>query len=104
MFTGKDHNDEFYLDADGRTRTRTNRSGGVQGGISNGENIVIRVAFKPTSTIGQEQQTVSRQGKTQDITKLRSVYLHCGVVQVKRRRFAVKADMTRVYFLAPFLW
>lgn len=43
-------------------RTRTNRSGGIQGGISNGENIVIRVAFKPTSTIGQEQNTVSRQG------------------------------------------
>jgi chorismate synthase len=43
-------------------RTKSNRSGGVQGGISNGENIVIRVAFKPTSTIGQEQATVSREG------------------------------------------
>ncbi len=39
----------------GRTRTRTNRSGGIQGGISNGESIVIRVAFKPTSTISKEQ-------------------------------------------------
>lgn len=43
-------------------RTRTNRSGGIQGGISNGENIVVRVAFKPTSTIGREQNTVTRTG------------------------------------------
>ena len=57
--TGKDHNDEFYIDPEtGATRTKTNRSGGIQGGISNGENIVIRVAFKPTSTIGQEQVSV----------------------------------------------
>lgn len=62
LLTGKEHNDEFYIDENGRTRTRTNRSGGVQGGISNGENIVIRVAFKPTSTIGQEQNTVTREG------------------------------------------
>ncbi len=60
--TGREHNDEFYLDA-GRVRTRTNRSGGVQGGISNGENIVFRVAFKPTATILQEQKTVSNTGE-----------------------------------------
>lgn len=63
MLTGYEHNDAFYVDETGRTRTRTNRSGGIQGGISNGENIVIRVAFKPTSTIGQEQNTVTRLGK-----------------------------------------
>ena len=44
-------------------RTVSNRSGGIQGGISNGENIILRVAFKPTSTIGQEQRTVSRSGE-----------------------------------------
>ena len=56
LLTGKEHNDEFYIDPKtGATRTRTNRSGGIQGGISNGENIVITVAFKPTSTIGQLQ-------------------------------------------------
>ena len=56
LLTGKDHNDEFYIDpVTGATRTKTNRSGGIQGGISNGENIVIKVAFKPTSTIGQAQ-------------------------------------------------
>lgn len=56
LLTGKEHNDEFYIDKEtGATRTKTNRSGGIQGGISNGENIVIHVAFKPTSTIGQAQ-------------------------------------------------
>lgn len=56
LLTGKEHNDEFYIDPEtGATRTKTNRSGGIQGGISNGENIVIHVAFKPTSTIGQAQ-------------------------------------------------
>jgi chorismate synthase len=56
LLTGKQHNDEFYIDPEtGATRTRTNRSGGIQGGISNGENIVVHVAFKPTSTIGQLQ-------------------------------------------------
>ena len=41
----------------------TNNSGGIQGGISNGENIVVRVAFKTTSTIGQLQATVTRDGE-----------------------------------------
>jgi chorismate synthase len=54
---GREHNDEFYMEGD-RVRTRTNRSGGVQGGISNGETIYLRVAFKPTATILHEQQTV----------------------------------------------
>ncbi|KAF5749751.1 hypothetical protein HS088_TW03G00076 [Tripterygium wilfordii] len=52
FMTGSEHNDEFYTDEHGRIRTRTNRSGGIQGGISNGEIINMRVAFKPTSTIG----------------------------------------------------
>ncbi|MEB3308721.1 MAG: chorismate synthase [Snowella sp.] len=63
LLTGSEHNDEFYLDEAGQLRTRTNRSGGVQGGISNGENILIRVAFKPTATIGKEQNTVSNAGE-----------------------------------------
>ena len=60
---GSQHNDEFYLDEKGNTRTKTNRSGGIQGGISNGENIVLRAAFKPTATIGKEQNTVSKEGE-----------------------------------------
>jgi chorismate synthase len=55
---GSQHNDEFYMDG-ARIRTRTNRSGGVQGGITNGETIYFRVAFKPTATIMREQRTVS---------------------------------------------
>ncbi|MBI3973254.1 MAG: chorismate synthase [Chloroflexi bacterium] len=57
--TGIEHNDEFYMEGD-RVRTRTNRSGGVQGGISNGETIYFRVAFKPTATVMHEQRTVTR--------------------------------------------
>ncbi len=45
-------------------RTRSNRSGGVQGGISNGEAIVVRAAFKPTATIRLEQETVTREGES----------------------------------------
>ena len=62
LMTGRDHNDEFYIE-DGKVRTRTNRSGGVQGGISNGEPIIFRVAFKPTATILIEQNTVNNAGE-----------------------------------------
>jgi chorismate synthase len=63
LLTGSQHNDEFYTDATGTLRTRTNRSGGTQGGISNGENIIIRVAFKPTATIRKAQNTVTNTGE-----------------------------------------
>src|SRR5438067_9747544 len=53
--TGSQHNDPFEM-RDGEIRTTSNRSGGIQGGISNGENIFFRVAFKPTATITQKQQ------------------------------------------------
>lgn len=59
--TGSEHNDPFYAEG-GRVRTRTNRSGGVQGGISNGEDLLLRVAFKPTATILREQETVDVHG------------------------------------------
>ena len=67
LLTGIEHNDPFYVAEDGRTRTASNRSGGVQGGISNGEPIVLRVAFKPTSTIGRMQKTVTRAGKETEL-------------------------------------
>lgn len=63
LLSGFEHNDEFYIDENGDIRTVTNRSGGIQGGISNGENIIIRVAFKPTATIRKEQKTVNNQGE-----------------------------------------
>jgi chorismate synthase len=62
LLTGSEHNDEFYTDEMGAVRTVTNRSGGIQGGISNGEQIMLRVAFKPTATIRKEQRTVTRTG------------------------------------------
>jgi chorismate synthase len=62
VLRGSEHNDAFYADAAGDIHTRTNYSGGIQGGISNGENLVARVAFKPTSTIRKEQQTVDKSG------------------------------------------
>jgi chorismate synthase len=55
---GSEHNDPFEMRA-GKIRTATNNSGGVQGGISNGEEIYFRVAFKPTATIAHEQKTVN---------------------------------------------
>ncbi|XP_060186612.1 chorismate synthase 1, chloroplastic-like [Lycium barbarum] len=57
---GSEHNDEFYIDENGRIRTITNRSGGIQGGISNGETISMKIAFKPTPTINKKQKTVTR--------------------------------------------
>jgi chorismate synthase len=57
--TGRQHNDPFEPGPDGRPRTTTNHSGGVQGGITNGEDVIFRVAFKPTATISSEQQTVT---------------------------------------------
>lgn len=59
---GSEHNDAFAM-RDGAVRTLTNRSGGIQGGISNGEDIVFRIAFKPTATIFREQQTVTSDGQ-----------------------------------------
>jgi len=61
--TGIEHNDPFVPGPDGRPRAAANRSGGIQGGISNGEDVVVRVAFKPTATIRQAQQTVDRAGR-----------------------------------------
>ena len=59
---GTEHNDEFYMDGD-RVRTRTNRSGGVQGGITNGEDVYMNIAFKPIATILKEQNTVNKHGE-----------------------------------------
>ncbi len=64
---GSEHNDAFES-RDGRIRTVTNRSGGTQGGISNGEEIMFRVAFKPTATILQPQKTVDVQGRETELT------------------------------------
>lgn len=64
--TGSEHNDTF-VNKDGKIGTSSNRSGGVQGGISNGEELVFRVAFKPTATIIQNQHTVDKDGNETEL-------------------------------------
>jgi len=66
LLTGSAHNDAFRM-VDGEVRTVTNRSGGIQGGISNGEPIVFRVAFKPTATIMTSQETVTSGGENTEL-------------------------------------
>lgn len=60
---GSQHNDAFYTE-NGKVRTRSNHSGGIQGGISNGEDIYFRVAFKPVATIMQDQESVDINGQS----------------------------------------
>ena len=63
---GSEHNDVF-VNKDGTVGTATNRSGGVQGGISNGEELIFRVAFKPTATLIQKQDTVDKDGNETEL-------------------------------------
>jgi len=61
---GSENNDPMYFDKKlKRIRTRTNNAGGISGGISNGEDIVLRIAVKPPSSIAKEQKTVTVDGK-----------------------------------------
>ena len=72
---GSEHNDAFYVHDDESTegsaflkiKTRTNHSGGVQGGISNGEDIYFRVAFKPVATIIPAQESVNQAGESIEV-------------------------------------
>ena len=59
---GSEHNDPFLPSDSDRLKTATNNSGGIQGGISNGEDIVLRVGFKPTATIRKSQNTIDEDG------------------------------------------
>ena len=59
---GSEHNDLIFKDEEGQVRTRSNYSGGVQGGISNGEDIYFRVAFKPVATLMKDQESVDTEG------------------------------------------
>jgi chorismate synthase len=68
--TGLEHNDEFVAKK-GKIGTKTNNSGGVQGGISNGEPIVCNVAFKPTSTVLKTQNTVDSDGNEVTLENLK---------------------------------
>lgn len=70
---GSQHNDEFFSDENGEIKLKTNNAGGTLGGISNGETIYFRVAFKPVSTIKKKQQTVTKDKKA---TELEAVGRH----------------------------
>jgi len=63
LMRGSQHND-LFIQKEGRLGTRTNYSGGIQGGITNGEPVVFRIAIKPVATIGQVQETVTLDGRT----------------------------------------
>jgi chorismate synthase len=67
ILRGSQHNDEFYKEGN-RIRTKTNYSGGIQGGISNGEEIYFNVAFKPVATIMQDQPSVDKEGNETTVT------------------------------------
>jgi chorismate synthase len=94
---GSEHNDAFVREG-GRVRTTTNRSGGIQGGISNGEDIVFRVAFKPVATIAQAQQTVSVSGEAAEL-KARGRHDPC----VLPRAVPMVEAMTRLVLVDHFL-
>jgi chorismate synthase len=64
---GSEHNDPFYIE-DGVVKTETNKSGGIQGGISNGQDIYFRTAFKPVATIMQDQSSINEAGETVTVT------------------------------------
>jgi chorismate synthase len=64
---GSEHNDAFYSEK-GKIKTKTNHSGGIQGGISNGEDIYFSVAFKPVATIMMDQDSVDKKGKKAIVT------------------------------------
>jgi len=62
LMKGSEHNDAFDLNENGEVYTTTNHSGGIQGGISNGEEIIVRIAFKPVATIKKAQNSISKDG------------------------------------------
>ena len=64
---GSAHNDLFYQE-EGKVKTKTNHSGGIQGGISNGEDIYFRVAFKPVATIMQDQESINEAGESATVS------------------------------------
>jgi len=65
---GSAHNDLFVKDENGQIHTTSNHSGGIQGGISNGEDIYFKVAFKPVATIMQDQESLNEKGETVTVT------------------------------------
>ena len=65
---GSENNDSFYINADGNTAKKTNHAGGILGGISDGDTIIVRAAVKPTPSIFRPQQTISRNKEPMELT------------------------------------
>ena len=95
---GSQQNDIFMPDEDGGITTRTNHSGGIQGGISNGQDIYFRVAFKPVATLLREQQTVTIEGES-TMLKARGRHDAC----VLPRAVPVVEAMTAITILDNYL-
>ena len=66
--TGKNNNDAFRIGADGKTVKTTNHTGGILGGMSDGSDIILRAAIKPTPSIAATQQTVNKNGEESDVS------------------------------------
>jgi chorismate synthase len=79
MALGSQNNDDFYVDERGHVLTRTNNHGGILGGISSGMPIIFRVAFKPTPSISQPQQTIDMSGLTNEIINIKGRHDPCVV-------------------------
>lgn len=89
---GSEHNDLFYFTQENRFRTKTNNSGGIQGGISNGEDIDFRVAFKPTPSIRKTEKMLNTKGEEITLKNNKGRYDPCVVI----RAVPVVEAMTRI--------
>lgn len=96
---GSEQNDAFVRRSDGSIGTLTNRSGGIQGGISNGEDIYFRVAFKPVATLLREQQTVDIAGNAVSV-KARGRHDPC----VLPRAVPIVEAMTSMVLLDSYMF
>jgi chorismate synthase len=97
--TGITHNDSFYIKSDGKVGTKTNNSGGIQGGISNGENIITKTAFKPVSTIIKPQWTVDEAGNDIEIKNIKGRHDPC----VLPRAVVIVEAMTALVLVDHYL-
>lgn len=104
---GSEHNDVFYTDEDGKVRTKTNFSGGIQGGISNGEDIYFRVAFKPVATLIQNQESINEnnekviiegKGRHDPCVLPRAVPIVEAMTALVLADFALRAEINRMDF------
>jgi chorismate synthase len=96
---GSEHNDPFYYSAEGVIKTRTNHHGGVLGGMSTGMPILMRVAFKPTPSIGKEQDSVSLSQKKNTKIVIEGRHDPCVVLRAVPAVEAVMAIVLLDYLL-----